>query len=310
MLSEGKMKEIVYLDRVSKKMLREKVYGQAYIQALYGDGFSSRILRKFILPCLAGRAFCSKVYGALQKTNFSRRKIRPFLEKFEVDSEEFLEPVSAFQSFNDFFIRKLKPEARPIAPGRDVAILPADARYLVYPNIQKSDGFLVKGQKFSLVDFLQDEGLAQKYALGSMVIARLCPTDYHRFHFPFNCHPSASKKIEGFLHSVNPAALKKKIEIFAENKRELTFLRTKHFGEVLFIEVGATFVGAIHQTFTPEEPYAKGDEKGYFSFGGSSLVLLFEPGAIQFDQDLVDASHERIEIKGLMGQTLGRALGL
>jgi phosphatidylserine decarboxylase len=304
------MKEIVFLDRETKKITQEKVYGEACLQALYGDSFFSKILEKTMLPLLSKYPFASKLYGALQKSSFSKKKVKPFIKDFEMDSSEFLDSVDSFGSFNEFFIRKLKPGARKIVTGRDVAILPADARYLVYPNIEKSEGFLVKGKKFTLENFLQSKELAAKYAQGSMLIARLCPTDYHRFHFPFNCMPSSSELINGYLYSVNPIALRKRIEIFSENKRELTTLRTQQFGEVIFVEVGATNVGSIHQTFTPEEPYAKGDEKGYFSFGGSSLVLLFEPGKIQFDQDLVDASAERIEVRGLMGQSLGRALSL
>jgi phosphatidylserine decarboxylase len=298
------MKEIVFLDRLTKKRVQEKVYGQTFLRLVYGDRFT------FLRSWVSCHPFVSRLYGALQKSGLSRRKIVPFLKKFEVDSSEFLDPVSSFRSFNDFFIRKLNPSARPIAPGRDVAILPADARYLVYPNIEKTDGFVVKGKKFSLESFLRNRELAQRYANGSMLIARLCPSDYHRFHFPCHCLPSEPECIPGHLYSVNPMALRKNIEIFSENKRVITFLRTNQFGDVLFIEVGATCVGSIHQTYTPLEPYAKGDEKGYFSFGGSTLVLLFESGKIQFDQDLIDASQEGLEVKGLMGQTLGRALSL
>ena len=107
---------------------------------------------------------------------------------------------------------------------------------------------------------------------------------------------------------MNPLALRKKIEILSQNKREITELQTSNFGKVLFIEVGATFVGSIHHTFSPNEAYAKGDEKGYFSFGGSSLILLFEPGRIQFDQDLIEASAGKLEVKALMGQSLGLSL--
>lgn len=107
---------------------------------------------------------------------------------------------------------------------------------------------------------------------------------------------------------MNPIALKKDIGILTKNKREMTTLITKSFGQILYIEVGATNVGSIHQTFIPNEPYAKGDEKGYFSFGGSCLVLLFEPGRIQFDQDLLEASHKNMEVRCLFGQSLGRSL--
>jgi phosphatidylserine decarboxylase len=299
--------KIFFLDRMTGEVLEEKVYGQSFVEAFYGNRKKSRFY-SFFLPLFACYPLVSKLYGALQKSHLSKRKVAPFIEKFGVDPSEFAEPVARFSSFNDFFIRHLKLEARPIAPGRDVAVLPADGRYLVYQDVSKADGFVVKGKKFSLEELLQDESLAKSYQNGAMVIARLCPTDYHRFHFPCSCTPSASTKIRGFLHSVNPLAIRKRVEIFAENKREITTLHTKNFGEVLFIEVGAICVGSIHQTFSPEEPYAKGDEKGYFSFGGSSLILLFQEGCIQFDQDLIDSSREHREVRGLMGQSLGRSL--
>jgi phosphatidylserine decarboxylase len=185
--------------------------------------------------------------------------------------------------------------------------LPADARYLVFPDIEKADGFWVKGKKFSLIELLQDKSLAERYKNGSMVISRLCPVDYHRFHFPCDCTPKESQLINGPLFSVNPIALKRNIEILSENKRVLTELNTTNFGNVLYIEVGATYVGSIVQTYIPGQSYAKGDEKGYFSFGGSCLILLFEPGKIVFDQDLINASLEKVEVRGLLGQSLGQA---
>lgn len=302
------MCEIHFIDRVSRKEEKEKVYGQIFLEILYGKRLSHRFLSFFFLPLFTKIPLLSKLYGDVQKCTWSKRKIASFIRTFHINTSEFLDPVDSFQSFNDFFIRKLKPEARPIATGNDVAVLPADARYLFFSNISKSDGFLVKGQKFDLEDLLGSSALANKYSQGSMIIARLCPVDYHRFHFPCNCVPDEPKLINGPLFSVNPMALKSKIDILTQNKRMLTQLSTKNFGTILYIEVGATYVGSIQQTFTPGEHYAKGDEKGYFSFGGSCLILLFEPARIEFDQDLLDASHRRIEIKGLLGQSMGRAL--
>ncbi len=301
------MADIYYIDRVTKRKEREEVYGRIFIELMYGDGWKARLCSALFLRLTARCAFFSRLYGRMQKSSLSRHKVLPFIQKFQVDETEFLEPSSSFASFNDFFIRKLKPAARPIALGKDVAVLPADGRYLVYPNLAEIDGFLVKNQRFCLEKLLRSKELAEKYAHGSMVIARLCPTDYHRFHFPADGLPEVAQEIEGPLFSVNPLALKKNIHIMSENKRMITPLHTEQFGTILFIEVGATYVGTIHQTFTPHKACAKGDEKGYFSFGGSSLILLFEPSRIQFDQDLLDASHQKIEIRGLMGQSLGRA---
>lgn len=292
-----------YIDRATGQKKEEKVYGRLFINLLYGKRFFSHLAATLIARC----SLLSKLYGAVQKSRLSKRKIAPFITKFGVDISEFLEPISHFNSFNDFFIRKLKPAARPITPGDKIAVLPADGRYLVYEHIGLSDGFFVKGKKFCLKRLLADEKLAEKYAEGAMVIARLAPVDYHRFHFPVACTPGEPIPISGTLFSVNPAALKKYSQILAENRRVITPLQTEHFGTLLFIEVGATHVGTIHQTFTPHAPCNKGAEKGYFSFGGSSLILLFEPGKIRLDADLIAASARRMEVLGRMGQSLGSA---
>ncbi len=302
------MTNITYFDRKTKKEEKEKVYGRFFLELLYGDCFLYRCLSFFLLPFFSRIPFLSRLYGDFQKSRLSRRKVKPFIRSFEVDASEFLDPVDSFASFNDFFIRHLKPDCRPITGGNDVAILPADARYLVFPNIDQADGFWVKGKKFSLRNLLQSSELASRYASGAMVIARLCPVDYHRFHFPCQCIPGKAQLINGPLYSVNPIALKRNIEILSENKRMITELQTQNFGKVLYIEVGATYVGSIRQTYVPGEPSAKGDEKGYFSFGGSCLILLFEPDRIMFDQDLIDISSKKMEVRGLLGQSLGSAL--
>jgi len=297
------MSELTVINRETKTEDKEKIYGKFYIDLLYGKHPLASFFRLFC-KC----PFFSKCYGNKQKNPKSKAKIAPFIKHYNIDSSEFLDPVESFNSFNDFFIRKLKPSARPITNGNDQAVLPADGRYLAFSNIEREEGFWVKGKKFSLPKLLGSDTLAHKYHQGSMAIIRLAPVDYHRFHFPCNCVPTSPRLINGHLYSVNPIALKTNIEILTENKRMITELKTSHFGTVLFIEVGATNVGSIHQTFNPENHYAKGDEKGYFSFGGSCILLLFEPFRIQFDQDLLDNTHKGIETLGKLGQSLGRAL--
>lgn len=300
------MPNITYFDRSTQKEEKEKVYGRAFLKLLYGDGVLSRFASFFFLPLFSRIPCLSRLYGFFQKSPMSRWKVKPFIRSFNVDASEFLDPVDSFACFNDFFIRHLKPQCRPIAAGDDVAVLPADARYLVYPNIQEADGFWVKGKKFSLRTLLQNDQLAERYEQGAMVIARLCPVDYHRFHFPCACIPSKAELINGPLYSVNPIALKRRIEILSENKRMLTQLHTSNFGTMLYIEVGATYVGSIRQTYVSGQLCAKGAEKGYFEFGGSCLILLFEPGKIVFDQDLIDVSARKMEVLGKLGQSLGR----
>ncbi|NGX37098.1 MAG: Phosphatidylserine decarboxylase proenzyme [Chlamydiae bacterium] len=298
------MTDIIYINRETKEREKEKVPCKSCLEFLYAKNPLSRLFCAILckIPLL------SRFYGSLQTRSNSRKKITPLIEKYQIDTSEFLDPVDSFASFNDFFIRKLKPSARLITNGNDVAILPADGRYLAFQNIHHEQGFLVKGKKFSLEKLLGDSKLAHKYAQGSLVIARLAPVDYHRFHFPTNCTPAESHLINGPLFSVNPIALKKNIDILSENKRVITQLKTHHFGTILYIEVGATNVGSIVQTYEPAKPYAKGDEKGYFSFGGSCILLLFEPFRLQIDHDLIEHTHSGLETYAHMGQCLGRAL--
>lgn len=299
------MEPIYYIDRISGQTCQEQVYGAAFLRLLYGKSLGSRLFGTPLGHFLAKSPLFSALYGWLQNRKCSAKKIAPFIKMFDVDTSEFLNAPSTFKSFNDFFTRRLKTTARPIAQESTTAIIPADGRYLFYQNIAEADGFVVKGQKFDLETLLQDAELAKKYRQGAMVIARLCPTDYHRYHFPCDCLPSETHFINGWLYSVNPVAIKQNVSIFTENKRTLCTLDSPHFGKVLFLEIGATCVGAIHETYEPGRFQHKGDEKGYFSFGASSLILLFPPDTIRFDQDLLKASAKHIEIKCLMGQSMG-----
>jgi phosphatidylserine decarboxylase len=302
------MSNIIYIDRQTGQKHTEKVYKEWALRFLYGDSWLSRFLRPWLLPSLTQWPWFSHLYGRLQKRSSSALKIQPFIEKFEIDSSEFLDPVSTYQSFNDFFIRKLKPEVRPINPDPCVAVIPADGRYYFYADITQCSGFIVKGQKFELEALLGESSLAKEFEGGSLVLARLCPSDYHRFHFPCDCLPGSTKMINGWLHSVNPLAVKRNIHILTQNKRTLCELQTSRFGRILYMEVGATNVGSIQETYQPGQWQSKGAEKGYFEFGGSALVLLFAKNTIEFDQDLLAATEKGLEVRCLLGQSMGKAI--
>ncbi len=296
----SKTDKIYYIDRRTKETKLEKVYCGPFLRFLY-----STLLGKQLVNCLAYFPYFSRLVGWWQRRPWTKRKIAHFIHNYGIDSTEFEQKVTDYGSFDAFFTRKLKREARPLGEG---PIIPADGRYLFHQDLSRADGFVVKGKKFSLEKLLRSPSLAEKYSEGSLLIARLCPTDYHRFHFPVDCTPGPAQLINGSLFSVNPIAVKQNIEIFTENKRMMTALQTEKFGTILFIEVGATAVGAIHQTFHPGKAYKKGDEKGYFSFGGSSLMLLFEKEKIHFASDLLASSAQYTEILCLMGQPLERAI--
>lgn len=300
------MESIIYIERSTKKRCKELVYGAAFLHFLYGNRFLNRTLGRSLAYLLARIPFVSFFYGVLQRSSWSVKKIVPFIKKFQIDSSEFVKNPSEFISFDDFFTRKLKSYARPIVNDLDRACIPADGRYLFYQRLDQVNDFIVKGGTFNLEKLLRSAELAEKYAKGSMVIARLCPSDYHRFHFPADCTPGETQPINGWLNSVNPLAIKTNVKIFWENKRTLCTLDTPVFGKVLYLEIGAIMVGAMHQTYTPFQSYSKGDEKGFFSFGASSLILIFPPETIRFDQDLVEATAQGLEILCHMGQSMGK----
>ncbi len=288
---------IEYIDRKSGKIEREKVYGEAALRFLYGG---SR-LGALLAALLSRFAFFSAAYGLWQKMAWTKKKIAPFIQAFKVDPSEFSKPVDAFTSFNDFFIRTLKKEARPLA-STDL-IIPADGRYLAYSSIDDQT-LTIKGQTFDLPALFGSKALSDKFREGSLLMARLCPSDYHRFHFPCDCLPQQPQWINGYLYSVNPIAINKRLSIFWENKRVLTLLDTAQHGQIAYFEVGATNVGSIHHTYPALTKAKKGDEKGYFSFGGSSLLLFFEKNRVQLPQDLLTATQNGYETLCLMGQPL------
>ncbi len=298
------MASVLYKDRITGKVVPEKVYGEKLIQLIYGNGCFAQTIGKLLLhlfkwPCV------SHLFGYLQSLPNSKKKIAPFIKEYDLDPHEFEKIPEDFTSFNDFFIRHLKKGARSIAHGVGVAIIPADGRYLAYENLSKSALFSMKGCSYTIQQFLQTAD-SSRYHDGTLVLARLCPIDCHRFFFPIDGTPSESHLINGKLFSVNPVAVRKYPWIFFENKRSVTHIESPLFGKIAFVEIGATNVGSIHQTYEPYQPYLKGDEKGYFSFGGSALAMFFEKGAITIDADLLEATAAGLEMRCLIGQSLGR----
>jgi phosphatidylserine decarboxylase len=285
------------VERKSEEVREEVVYGDALLQLVYKETVFSKCLCTFI----AKLPVASYLFGLWQKTPFSKRQINPFVKKFLVDLGEA--ERTDYANFNDFFVRKLKPDVRPIS--KDSVVAPADGRYLVFDNISLHQEIFVKGKKLSLAKLLgEDEKSASRYVGGSLLMARLAPPDYHRFHFPVDCIPGKPRQIGGYLFSVNPVALKKNISYLSENKRVVIDLKTKDHGLVSFIAVGATSVGTINFTYEAFKEYARGDEMGYFAFGASMCIALFEPGKLTFASDLKKNTEAQIETLCEMGQSL------
>lgn len=297
------MEDIVYFDRYKKSTCVEKIYGDKALRWTY-ETLAGRIS----LNVLVKRAIFSHWYGWRMDQASTREKIGPFIKQYELDPAEFLRNVEDFANFNEFFFRELKPEARPVDPDPASVVFPADGRHLCVPDLSQCDGLFVKGEMFSLSTLLQNQKLADEYARGSLLLSRLCPVDYHRFHYPAAGVPRASRLINGPLYSVNPIALCQNIHILATNKRCVTELQTDAFGKILLVEIGATCVGSICQTFMADQAVSKGSEKGYFRFGGSSTITIFEPGRIRFAQDLIDNSKQHRELYARVGDHMGSSV--
>lgn len=295
----GRIGPIMVYDRATGQTEPEIVLGEAYVRLLYGNIFG-RLLAEGIFK----RRLFSCLYGRLQDSASSARKIANVARELRIDLSEAQKPIEEYRSFNDFFTRGLKRAARLIDPDPAAVISPCDARLLAYPRIHAAMDVNVKGSELSLRSLLADTALASRYTGGAMLVYRLCPADYHRFHFPEAGTPDPALRIDGHLHSVNPMALGTGLRILESNLRERTLLHTDG-GTICTVEIGAMCVGSIVQTFAPGDPVSRGDQKGMFRFGGSTVIVLYEPGRVRVDEDILRNSREGLETLVKLGMRVG-----
>jgi phosphatidylserine decarboxylase len=294
-------KPIQFFNRYSGQIETEAVYGEKALRFAYENP-----LGRGLLELIVKRAIFSRWYGWRMDRPASRAKVLPFIARYGLDAGEFIEAPESFATFNEFFFRKLRPGARPVDAAEDSLVFPADGRHLGFASARNVQGVFVKGQAWNLPALLGSEELAERYQNGALVLSRLCPVDYHRFHFPCAGTPAAARLISGPLYSVSPVALRRNLGRLWQNKRALTLVETEKLGTVAVVEIGATNVGSINQTFQPGHPVAKGDEKGYFAFGGSSMITLFEEGKVTLAGDLLRESGQLRELYARMGDVMGR----
>ena len=294
---------IKYYNRKNKSYEIEKVAGEKVLNWTYSSPIGMNLLDVIIK-----KKICSSLYGWYLDRRISKKKIDSFITKFNIDMTIAEKRLNDFSSFNDFFYRKLKPNARVIDSDSNSLISFGDGKLLAYEAIDFDRLVQVKGFTYSLRELIKDDQIAQKYSKGTCLILRLCPTDYHRYHFIDSGTCEDSKKIKGAYYSVNPVALQKVEKLFCENKREWSTFHSDHYGDVLYIEVGATFVGSIIQTYTPKKRVNRGDEKGYFKFGGSTVILFFESNKVRIDEDIIAQTRLGYESNVLIGEKIGRKM--
>jgi len=300
--SKRSRSRILIYNRQSKVLEEEEVFERRLTNLLYGT--------------YLGRCFCelflkwrplSSLYGHLQNRPRSLRKIDRFIEKCRINTDEIDVPPGGYRCFNDFFTRKLRTGRRSIHPDPCTLISPADSRLLAYP-IKEGTVYPVKGVTFTVEELIGDRPAAAAYNGGLCLVFRLAPSDYHRFCYIDDGEQGPVNSIGGNLHSVNPIAIRCNLKIFQKNYREYCILKTKNFGDVIEIEVGALLVGKIHQNLRGGGRFFRGQEKGYFEFGASTIIMVFKPSIVAVDEDVADYSRRGIETLVQHGSAIGKSI--
>lgn len=282
-----------YIDREGNITIEDS--GQdKLLRWMYDSSLGRNILRFLTKPTI------SKAAGRLLDKKWSKVFISPFIQKNEIDMSIYEE--RNYNSYNDFFTRQIRKECRPIAEGENVLISPCDGKLSVYP-IEENQHFMIKNTAYTLESLLRSKKLAKKYEGGTICVFRLTVDDYHRYCYVDDGRKSANHHIPGVFHTVNPAA-NDVYPIYKENTREFSLLQSKHFKTILMMEVGALMVGRIvnHQE---EAEVRRGEEKGMFEFGGSTVILIFQKNAVEIEKAILENTKNGYETIVKMGEEIG-----
>ncbi len=283
---------LVIYDRNTKEYTKEK--DSIGLKLLYGN-----LVGRFILKIFTSKLFSN--LGALYMNSpLSRLRIKRFIKHNKINMAEYQK--QDYRNFDEFFIRKLDLSKRPLPKDENILVSPCDAKLSVY-TIDDYTNLHIKNSWYTVLELLQDKDLAKKYDKGFCLVFRLGVDDYHRYYYIDDGHVVLQKHIDGKFHTVRPIALKY-TKVFSENTREYSLLKTSTFGNVIQMEVGALLVGKICNY--DQKEFCRGSEKGYFRFGGSTIVMLFEHDTIELDSDIADKINSDIEIKVQLFEAIGR----
>ncbi len=268
-------------------------YGAGKLAFLYNNPLGRLLLGIAVSP------FVSNVYAWKNSRKSSAKKIPGFIKEHNIDMSDYED--REYKSFNDFFTRKIRYGKRPVDMAPEALISPADSKLLVY-EIEKDTTLRIKGRTYTADEILADSENAGEFAGGYALVFRLTVDDYHRFCYPDRGCLISRRLIKGKLHTVSPVS--KGHKIYMENTRSVNLLKTENFGTVAYIEVGAMLIGRIVDNGT--DVFEKGQEKGYFEPGGSTVVILVKN--VEIDKDIMEQSASGIETKVRYGERIGRAL--
>ncbi|EPS27099.1 hypothetical protein PDE_02040 [Penicillium oxalicum 114-2] len=304
---------ILVQDRITGQINEERmsVYVRLGIRLLYKGLKSKDMEKKRIRRVLKS---LSIKQGRKYDDPASASQIQDFINFHQLDMSEVLLPLDQFRTFNEFFYRALKPGARPCsAPDEPrIVVSPADCRSVVFDRMSEATGIWVKGREFSVERLLGNAYPedAARYQNGALGVFRLAPQDYHRFHIPVDGVMGEPKTIEGEYYTVNPMAIRSALDVYGENVRVLVPIDSVAHGRVMVVCVGAMMVGSTVITRNAGEKVSRAEELGYFKFGGSTILLLFEEGKINFDSDLVDNSKGALETLIRVGMSVAHSPSL
>lgn len=279
-------------DRSSGQCLEEPQYGDGGLRFLYGTR-----LGRWLLPRTALRPWFSTANAATRRLPFSSRAIPKFVDAYAIDLGEFED--RHFKSFADFFVRGFRDGARPVATGA-VLISPAESRVTCI-EIDDETRVLIKGHSYGVDQLLGDAETARPFAGGTCLVFRLAIQDCHRYSYVEDGVTVSTTRIPGALHSVSPPA--DGYGVYRENTRTWDLLRTERLGDMIQMEVGAMLVGRIRNH--GKRTFSRGEEKGYFELGGSTVVLLLKKGVVTIDDDILEWSRRGIEVRVRLHEQVG-----
>ena len=249
--------------------------------------------------------------GAKYDHPSSVHAIVPFMQFHGIQSDEFVDKIESFRTFNEFFCRKIMLDRRPIADRDDPRTLVscADCRLIVFQSVEQATQLWIKGRDFSIARLLGDRYAKERpqSETPAVLVFRLAPQDYHRFHAPVDGVVGEPHWISGEYYTVNPMAIRSTIDVYGENTRVVIPIYTEHFGTVYAVAIGAMMVASIVLSVDAGAHIRRGDELGYFKFGGSTVVLILDTARVRLDQDLLVNSESCVETLVEMGMRVGRA---
>lgn len=283
--------------REENQFIEEKEYGKTKLEFLYNT-YIGRILLKIIF---ASRWF-SKINGIYQRSALSRKKIEKFVKEYDINMSSY-QDINKYKTFEEFFRRKrdITTDLNKEAYIKNNLISIADAKLKVV-NLTKNSTFVIKHSIYDLKDLILDEKLSEEFKDGICLIYRLTVDDYHRYIFLDNGNVEKQYYIKGKLHTVQP--ISDKYKVYIRNSRNVSVLNTDNFGKILQIEVGAMLVGKINNKNAKE--FLRFDEKGFFDYGGSTIIQVIKNNNVKIDDKILKMSNEDIEVKVKIGDVIGK----